>query len=115
MHDSCILRDSHLLQQIEEMMPVNGVIYDLYGDLAYPQSLLPFVGFWHPGASNIEALWNLLMSKSREVVEWGSTHVIGNWKYLDFWATMNTFEVPVAKYYLVGSFLASLRSTFSDN
>ena len=80
MHESHMLRESCLLEQLEEMMPVNGIIYALYGYPAYPHSLYLFGGFWHPGAGTIEAFWNQLMSKSREVVEWGYKEIIGNWK-----------------------------------
>ena len=38
-HGSHMLRESHLLQQLDEMMLVNRVIYALYGDPAYLQSL----------------------------------------------------------------------------
>ena len=96
-------------------MPINGVTYALYGDPAYPQSPLLLGGFWHPGADTVEALWNRLMSKVREVVEWGFNLIVSNWRYLDFRLTMKIFEVPIAKYYTIGGFLANIRSTFYDN
>ena len=68
-HDSHMLRQSKLLQQLQNMMPVNGITYALYGDPAYPQSQYLFGGFWDPRPGSIEALWNRLMSKVREVVE----------------------------------------------
>ena len=83
-HDSHMLRESHLLDQLSAMMPVNGITYALYGYPAYPQSPLLFGGFWHAVQGSNEALWNRLMSKVREVVEWGFGLIVGNWKYLDF-------------------------------
>ena len=114
-HDSHMLRESHLLDQLIELMPVNGVTYALYGDPAYPQSIYLFGGYYHPAAGTPQALWNTLMSKVREVVEWGYNQIVLNWKYQDFKASMKIFEVPVSKYYVIGAFLANLRTTFYDN
>ena len=115
MHDSHMLRESQLLEQLTGMMPVNGIYYALYGDPAYPQSLLLFGGYWHPGQGTIEALWNRMMSKVREVVEWGFALVVGNWRYLDFRVSMKIFEVPVTKYYTVGAFLTNIRTMYYDS
>ena len=96
-------------------MPVNGITYALYGDPAYPQSIYLFGGYWHPLAGTRQALWNTLMSKVREVVEWGYGEIVKHFKYLDFKCSMKIFEVPVAKYYVIGAFLANLRTTFYNN
>ena len=114
-HDSHMLRESSLLEQLQELMPVNGNIYSLYGDPAYPQSQVLFGGYWHPAPGSIEAHWNTLMSKVREAVEWGYCLIIQNWKFLDLKSSMKVFEVPVAKYYTVGAFLTNIKTTFYDN
>ena len=114
-HDSHMLSESNLLTKLTDMMPVDGVTHALYGDPAYPQSQYLFGGFPHPRAGSIEALWNTLMSKVREVVEWGYKQIITNWSYLDFKSSMKIFQVPVAKYYIVGAFLTNLKTTFYDN
>ena len=36
-HVSHIIRESFLLEQLQELMPINNIIYSLYGDPAYPQ------------------------------------------------------------------------------
>lgn len=114
-HDSHMLRESCLLQQLQDCMPINGQTYSLYGDPAYPQSIFIFGGFWHPFPGSMEAIWNRLMSKVREVVEWGYNQIIMNWKYLDFKQSMKIFEVPVSKYFIVGAFLTNIRTTFYNN
>ena len=96
-------------------MPLDGVTYTLYGDPAYPQSVLLFGGFWRPGAGTIEPLWNRLMSKVREVVEWGFNQIVSNWRFLDLRASMKIFKVPITKYYIIGGFLANIRTTLYDN
>ena len=65
-----MLGDSNLLNQLVDLNLVKGVVYGLYGDPAYPQFDYIFGRFNNPGANNILALWNTLMSKAREVVEW---------------------------------------------
>ena len=46
-HNSRLLRESELLQQLEHIMPPTHAttIYSLYGDLAYPQSVYLVGGF----------------------------------------------------------------------
>ena len=98
-----------------ELTPVNGVTYALYGDPAYPQSIYLFGGYWHPPAGSPHALWNTLMSKVREVVEWSYNQIVQHWKYLGFKSSMKIFEVLVSRYYVIGAFLANLITTFYDN
>ena len=114
-HDSHMLRESNLLDQLIDLNPVGGVVYALYGDPAYPQSQYIFGGFHNAGANNDRALWNTHMSKVREVVEWGYAQIVSNWTYLDFNKSMKIFEVPVGKYYIIGAFLSNLRNTFYSN
>ena len=69
-HDSHMLRESNLLNQLVDLNLVKGGVYGLYEDPTYPQCQYIFSGFNNIGANNILALWNTLMSKVREVVEW---------------------------------------------
>ena len=112
-HDSFMLGQSGLLQQLRDLMPINGIgIYSLYGDPAYPQSQYIFGGFRHPQPGSQEAQWNTTLSKVREVVEWGFKEIITQWSYLDFRAHMKIFDIvcPVAKYYTIASFMCNLRN-----
>ena len=95
-HASCMLRESHLLKQLQDLIPINGITYSLYGN--------------HPVPGSKEAVWN-----SWEVVEWGYNQIKLHWKYLDFKYSMKVFEVPVSKYYIVGAFWANVRTTLYDN
>ena len=115
-HDSHMLRESQLLQQLQELMPQDGgVVYSLYGDPAYPQSIHLFGGYDFAVPGTAQAFWNTNMSKVREVVEWGFKEIRTEWSFLDFRASMKIFEVPVARYYTIGAFLCNLRSLFYDN
>jgi hypothetical protein len=65
-HDSYMLAESGLLQQLSVMMPRNQPnvqIYSLYGDPAYPQSQYIVGGYHNPAPNLIEAQWNTTMLK----------------------------------------------------
>ena len=126
-HDSYMLAKSELMPKLREIMPPlpaevndhnnlqNHGIYSLYGDPAYPQSLLLFGGYRNPRPGSQEARWNTEMSKVREVVEWAFANLIKNWAFLDFRASMMVFKSPVAKYYIIAAFLMNCRSCFYGN
>ena len=63
-HDTQMLHDSGLLEKVEANMPGdgNGVVYAMYGDLAYAQSIYLLGGFQKPPTGSDKALFNRLMS-----------------------------------------------------
>ena len=85
-HDVKHLRESGLLDQLEEIMPHDGdlTIYTLYGNLAYAQSIYLIGGFCNTDVGTDEALYNQIMSSVRITVEWGFGATIEQWKFLDF-------------------------------
>jgi hypothetical protein len=56
-----------------------------------------------------QARWNTEKAKICEVVELGFTNLISNWLFLDFKASMMTYQSPIVKYCIVASFLCNLR------
>jgi hypothetical protein len=115
-HDSFMLAESGLLQQLTEIMPRNqpGVlqIYSLYGDPAYPQSQYLVGGYRNPAPNSIKAQWNTAMSKVRISVECGFKEITQVWTFLDFRRNMKIFKFPVAKYDVVAAFLCNIRNCF---
>ena len=91
------------------------VVFSLYGDPAYLQSIYIFGGYKNPLNGSAHALWNTTMSKVCEVVEWGFANILSQWSFLDFRAGMKIFQSPVAKYYIVGAFLVNLQTCFYGN
>jgi nuclease HARBI1 len=90
-HDSFILGQSNLIQQLREIIPVNadGIpAYQLYGDPAYPQSGVLFGGFRLVRQGTIQAAWNTEMSRVQESVEWLFKEIIVQWSFLDFKSSM---------------------------
>ena len=111
-HDSFMLGESNLIQQLREVVPLDhrGIpAYQLYGDPAYPQSGVLFGGFRNPRAGSIEANWNTEMSRVRESVEWMFKEITTQWSFLDFKQSMRIFKSPIAKFYVIGAFLTNLR------
>ena len=73
-----MLHDSGLIEKLETNMPTNGngMVYAMYGDLAYVQSIYLLSGFWKPPTGSNEALFNRQMSSVRIIVEWGFGDVV---------------------------------------
>ncbi len=73
-HDARTLTESGRIKVLQQLMPVdasNGPVFSLYGDLAYPQSMWLFGGFFNPVQDSLEAQYNRQMSRARIAVEWG--------------------------------------------
>lgn len=117
-HDSYMLAESGLLQQLSQMMTRNQpnvLVYTLYGDPAYPQSQYIVGGYQNPAPNSIKAQWNTAMSKVCICVEWGFKEITQTWTFLDFRRRMKIFLFPVAKYYVVAAFLTNIHNCFYSN
>lgn len=115
-HDSGMLRESGLLEQIEQFMNgPNEQLYSLYGDPAYPLSpylLRPFRG---AQLTDDESSFNKAMSSCRESVEWGFCKIIQLFSFLDFRKNLKVLLQPVGKYYLVGAILTNCHTCLYDS
>ena len=113
-HDSFLLSSCGLLNKLQEFMPddapedIEAVIYSLYGDPAYPQSIHIFGGYKNPADGSAQAHWNCQMPMVCEVVEWGFANILAQWSFLDFRVAMKIFQSPVAKYYIVAAHLINI-------
>ena len=81
-HDSFLLSSSGLLNKLQEFMlddapeDIEAVIYSLYGDPAYLQSIHIFGRCKNPADGSAQAHWNSQMSKVCEVVEWDFANIL---------------------------------------
>ena len=116
-HDACMLHDLGLIEKLEANMATNGngVVYALYGDLAYAPSIYLLGGFQKPPTQSDEALFNRQMSSIRITVEWGFRYVVEKRKFLDFCSAMKIFEMPVAEFYTNGAFLSNICNCLYGN
>ena len=116
-HDAHMLRGSGLKEKLEENMPANGngIVYAMYGDLAYAQSIYLLGGFRKPPTTSNEALFNRAMSSVRITVERGFGDVVEKWKFLDLRSAMKIFEMPIAEFYTNGEFLSNICNCLDGN
>ena len=112
-----MLHDLGLIEKLEVNMPANGngMVYAMYGDLAYSQSIYLIGEFQKPPTGSDEALFNRQMSSVQITVEWGFGDVVEKWKYLDFRSRMKIFEMPIAEFYTNGAFLRSICNCLYGN
>ena len=105
-----MLHDLGQIEKLEENMPTNGngVVYAMYGDLAYAQSIYLLGGFHKPPTGSNKALFNRQMRSVQITVKWGFGDVVEKWKFLDFCIAMKIFEMPIAKFYMNGAFLSNI-------
>jgi hypothetical protein len=106
-HDSYMLHESQLVGKLQNMMPINGIIYALYGDPAYSQSCYLLGGYRVAPLGSARAAFNTAMSSMQIVVEWWYKEIIENWSFLDLRKSMKIFKFPVAKYYIIAAFLCN--------
>jgi hypothetical protein len=60
-----------------------------------------------------EAIWNTQMSSVRKSVEWGFAYINKNWAFLNFQSALKLFKSPIAKYYIIATFLSNLRTCYN--
>ena len=93
-----MLHDLEPLEKLELNMPgdSNGVVYAMYGDLAYAQSIYLLRGFQKPPTGSDKALFNRQMSSVRITVEWGFRDVVEKWKFQDFHRDLRTCQADMS-------------------
>lgn len=104
-HDAAMLYESGLLQMLEERFDIDGHIYSLYGDPAYPHSPFLMKPFTFPTGE--QRAFNSLMSSVRECVEWGFGKTLALFQALDFSRQHMVFKTKPAIEYKVATFLAN--------
>ena len=87
---------------------IEAVIYSLYGEPAYLQSILFLGGYKNHVDGSAQCHWNCQMSIICEVVEWGFANILAQWSFLEFRVAMNIFQSPIAKYYIVAALLVHI-------
>lgn len=108
-HDSGMLRESGLLDQLEHQMPVppEGGAYCIFGDQAYPlrpQLITPYKG---NNLTEEQADFNRQMSEVRISAEWGFQKVLQLFAFVDFKKNLKVQLQPIAAYYLCATILTN--------
>ncbi|XP_013383168.1 uncharacterized protein LOC106153684 [Lingula anatina] len=106
-HDCALLKESGLLQQLQQLPQDVDGRFCIYGDPAYPirpQLQCPFRG------ANItpeQHAFNSEMSRVRESVEWAFGKIVQTFAFLDFKKNLKLYLQPVGKLYAVGAILTN--------
>ncbi|CAN7977247.1 unnamed protein product [Ixodes persulcatus] len=94
-HDAGILRDSRLMEQLEELIPAEQFV--LYGDPAYPLTPLVFKPYAGSKLTNTQACFNKSMRTVRQCVEWGFRKVVNEFAFIDFKKNQKLLKQPLEK------------------
>lgn len=108
LHDSTILFETGIEQQLAHLMPregSNGQVYALYGDAAYRQSPWIYQGFLDPERNSPEALVNQTLSVSRMSVEWAYGLVTQKFSHIDFHQSQRVFPQKIGQQYINCTFI----------
>ncbi|GAU93734.1 hypothetical protein RvY_05626 [Ramazzottius varieornatus] len=118
MHDSRLLNESKILEELHEKQAGFVRKYVLYGDSGYAKKN----GILHKPRSRIEIRHskakkdqNTLMSKLRQSVEWCSKEVVTKFAFVDFRKQMKLYEKPVNRIYRVAVLLTNCHHCLYPN
>ena len=106
-HDAHMLHLSKLPRIMRRICRRLGLVYQIYGDPAYPQSQYIGGPFRHTRLNDAEALFNVRMSSTRISNEWGFGKILTNWAYLDFRKGMKPYLNDIQKYWPVAQILTN--------
>ena len=104
-HDSFMLNKSGVVRIMRRICRRLGRTYQLYGDPAYPQSGWIGGPFRHQRLTADEAAFNIAMSSTRIVNEWGFGRIKLNWAFLDFENGMKPYLNDMQKFWPVATIL----------
>ena len=104
-HDSFMLSESGLQEQLRNIRKPSGQPYVLYGDPAYGVTNNIIAPFRGADLTAPQKHFNKAMSKVRVSVEWGFGKIAQHFAFLDFKKNLKVLLQPVAKYYIVASLL----------
>ncbi|KAK3237514.1 hypothetical protein CYMTET_52416 [Cymbomonas tetramitiformis] len=109
-HDSFMLRESKLLEQLEEYFSDKDVVFLIYGDPAYPVSEYLITGYKGINLTADQKLLNKFMSSCREAVEWAFGKVLQYQAYLDFKKNLKILLSPVSTQYKAGVLVTNMHT-----
>lgn len=114
-HDSSMLNESNMLNELRRIAVINGEPYCVYGDPAYPLNphlQTPFKGaHLTPDMVN----YNKAMSQVRVTVEWLFGEIVNYFKFIDFKNQMKIGLSAIGKFYLISALLENARTCLYGN
>ncbi|XP_046862995.1 uncharacterized protein LOC124456663 [Xenia sp. Carnegie-2017] len=114
-HDSAMLAESGLLNDLEEFAHWNGKPMCLYGDPAYPLRIHLQAPYRNLPLTMPMEEFNKSMSAVRISVEWIFGDIINYFKFLDFKKNLKISLSSVGKMYIVASLLRNALTCLQSN
>ena len=114
-HDSFMLADFGLLQQLQQHAWHNQQPLCIYGDPAYPLSVHVQSFFRGANLNSLEQRYNQAMSSVRVSAEWLFGLVSNFFKFIDFKKMQRIGVSPVAKVYIICSLLQNTHTCLYGN
>lgn len=107
-HDSGMLAQSGLLQDLETFMPH----YSIYGDAGYPLRPQLCTRFKERagGISPEQQQFNTAMDSARVCVEWSFGKIVQEFAFLDFKKNLKLYLQPIGLYYKICAMLINCHS-----
>lgn len=114
-HDAGIFHESRIQEQLQQKTDVNGNLYYLYGDAAYP--LIPSIITPYKGAniSPEQHNFNAVMSPMRVCVEWSFADIVRTFAFIDYHKNLKLYLQPLANLYKVAAILVNCRACLYRN
>ena len=104
-HDSTMLNQSGLLNDLRQIAFYNGEPLCLYGDPAYPLGVHLQGPYRNPNISPEQMQYNQAMSEVRVFVEWLFGNITNHFKFIDFKRQIKINLSAVGKMYVVCALL----------
>lgn len=102
-HDSFLLKDTALLNQLEQYCPD----FCLYGDEGYPLRKQLIRPYSNSTLTLEQQEFNQSMAPLRECVEWSFGKILQQFAFVDFSKNQKLFLQPVGMFYLVATLLTN--------
>ncbi len=113
-HDADLYRTSNLLSVLRAHFHDNDGPYSFYADLAFPVSEDLAKPFRNPSTPG-QRIYNEVLGDLRVSIEWSFRGVTNRFQALNFRQNQKILELPVAKWYLVGTLFTNLHTCLHGN
>ena len=114
-HDSTMLYESNLMQDLQQIAWYNGHPLCIYGDPAYPLRLHIQAPYRSANITANQHAFNKAMSEVRVSVEWLFGQITNYFKFIDFKKLQKIGLSPVGKIYIVCALLQNAHTCLYGN
>ena len=114
-HDAGILGTSQLLQVLEQSFVHQERTFNIYGDPAYPSSIILQAPFRGAHITEVEQVFNRMMSRVRVAVEWSFGGLLQLFPFLDYRTNLKLHLQPLGVFFSVATILFNCHTCFEGS